>query len=49
MAFADGHVKAITKGAIKWFENIWFDRRGLYNNFSWYYGWIKGEWGPWME
>ncbi len=46
MAFADGHVKAINKGGIKWFENIWFDRRSLNNNYSWYYGWAKGDWGP---
>ena len=48
-AFADGHVKAVTRGGIKWFENIWFDRRSLYNDFSWYYGWAKGDWGPWMQ
>lgn len=49
MAFADGHAKAIGKNQIKWFENIWFDRRSLYNDWSWYYGWIKGDWGPWMQ
>ncbi|MCC6731165.1 MAG: DUF1559 domain-containing protein [Chthonomonadales bacterium] len=49
MAFADGHAKAVTRSGIKWFENVWFDRRGLNNDFSWYYGWIKGDWGPWMQ
>jgi prepilin-type processing-associated H-X9-DG protein len=44
MAFADGHAKAIKKGAIKWFENIFFDRRNLQNNYSWYYGYVRGEW-----
>jgi prepilin-type N-terminal cleavage/methylation domain-containing protein/prepilin-type processing-associated H-X9-DG protein len=29
MAFADGHAKAMKKGAIKWFQNIWLDRRNI--------------------
>ncbi len=49
MAFADGHAKAVKKGEIKWFENIWFDRRSLNNNYSWYYGWAKGDWGPQIQ
>ncbi len=44
MAFADGHAKAIKKGGIKWFQNIFVDRRGLSNNFSWYYGYVGGGW-----
>ncbi len=46
--FADSHAKAIKRGAIKWYENIFFNRRSYYNNYSWYYGYIKGDWGPWI-
>ena len=43
--FADGHAKAIKKGAIKWFQNIWLDRRNV-NNWNWYYGYMNGgDWG----
>lgn len=45
MVFADGHAKAIKKGAIKWFENIWLDRRNV-NRYSWYYGYMNDDgWG----
>ena len=45
MAFADGHAKAIKRGAIKWFENLWLDRRNV-NNWNWYYGYLNGGgWG----
>ncbi len=45
MSFVDGHAKAIHKGAIKWFKNIWLDRRNL-NHYSWYYGYMNdGGWG----
>ena len=45
MAFADGHASAVKKGAIKWFKNIWLDRRNI-NNYSWYYGYMNGGgWG----
>jgi len=45
MVFADGHAKAIKKGAIKWFQNIWIDRRNM-NHYSWYYDYQNGGgWG----
>ncbi len=45
MVFADGHAKGIKKGAVKWFQNIWLDRRNM-NNYSWYYGYMNGGgWG----
>ncbi|MFZ4507000.1 MAG: prepilin-type N-terminal cleavage/methylation domain-containing protein [Fimbriimonas sp.] len=45
MAFADGHAKTMKKGAIKWFQNIWVDRRNM-NNWNWYYGYQNGGgWG----
>ncbi len=44
-AFADGHARAMKKGGIKWFENIWLDRRNA-NNWNWYYGYLNGGgWG----
>jgi prepilin-type N-terminal cleavage/methylation domain-containing protein len=43
--FADTHAKAMVKGQIKWFENIWVDRRNS-NQFNWYYGYLNGGgWG----
>jgi len=44
MVFADGHAKAIKKGAIKWFQNIWIDRRNVntWNNYGYLNG---GGWG----
>lgn len=45
MVFADGHAKAMKKGAVKWFKNIWIDRRNV-NQYSWYYGYMNGGgWG----
>lgn len=45
MVFADGHAKAVKKGAIQWYKNIWVDRRNV-NNWNWYYGYVNGEgWG----
>jgi prepilin-type N-terminal cleavage/methylation domain-containing protein len=45
MVFADGHAKALTKGSVKWFANIWLDRRNV-NNWNWYYGYMNGGgWG----
>jgi hypothetical protein len=35
--FADGHSKAMTKGGIKWFKNIWVDRRGANPNYQYSY------------
>ncbi|MBN9502034.1 MAG: hypothetical protein BGO01_10380 [Armatimonadetes bacterium 55-13] len=44
MVFADGHAKALKKGAIKWFQNIWIDRRNV-NNWN-NYGYLNGGgWG----
>ena len=43
--FADSHAKSIKKGAIKWFENIWIDRRNI-NHYNWYYDYMNGGgWG----
>jgi prepilin-type N-terminal cleavage/methylation domain-containing protein len=42
--FTDGHAKAIKKTAIKYFQNIFFDRRGMTNNYSWVYGYVDGGW-----
>jgi prepilin-type N-terminal cleavage/methylation domain-containing protein len=43
--FADTHAKAMVKGQIKWFENIWIDRRNQ-NQYNWYYGYMNGGgWG----
>lgn len=43
--FADGHAKAMVKGQIKWFKNIWIDRRNQ-NRFQWYYDYQNGGgWG----
>jgi prepilin-type N-terminal cleavage/methylation domain-containing protein/prepilin-type processing-associated H-X9-DG protein len=45
MAFADGHAAAMKKGAIKWYKNIWLDRRNM-NQWNWYYGYMNGGgWG----
>ncbi|MBS1706597.1 MAG: prepilin-type N-terminal cleavage/methylation domain-containing protein [Armatimonadetes bacterium] len=44
MAFADTHAKAIGKGQLKWFANIWIDRRNQLNND--HYGYLNGSgWG----
>ncbi len=43
--FVDTHAKAMKKGQIKWFQNIWIDRRNV-NNWNWYYGYMNGGgWG----
>ena len=43
--FVDGHAKAMKRGAIKWFQNIWIDRRNV-NNWNWFYGYQNGSgWG----
>ncbi len=40
MVFVDGHAKAIKKGAIKWFQNIWVDRRRVnFRNYDYLDGW----------
>jgi prepilin-type N-terminal cleavage/methylation domain-containing protein len=45
MVFADGHAATIKKGGIKWFKNIWVDRRNI-NRRSWTYGYLNdGGWG----
>lgn len=45
MVFTDGHAKVIQKGAIKWFQNIWIDRRNQ-NRWNWYYDYMNGGgWG----
>jgi len=43
--FADTHAKAMQKGQIRWFQNIWIDRRNI-NQWNWYYGYVNGGgWG----
>jgi len=43
--FMDGHAKGMKKGGIKWFQNIWVDRRNV-NHYSWYYDYLNGSgWG----
>jgi len=43
--FMDGHAVAMKKGAIKWFKNIWVDRRNI-NHYSWFYDYLNGSgWG----
>ncbi len=45
MVFVDGHAKSIQRGAIKWFQNIWIDRRNI-NRWNWYYDYMNGGgWG----
>ncbi len=47
-AMFDGSAKSIRKGGVKWFAQIWFDRRSLYNGYEWYYAYARGEWGPYI-
>ena len=43
--FVDTHAKAMKKGQIKWFQNIWIDRRNV-NRVNWYYDYQNGGgWG----
>jgi len=45
MTYVDGHASAMKKGAIKWFKNIWIDRRNI-NRWNWYYDYMNdGGWG----
>ncbi|MCW5942247.1 MAG: prepilin-type N-terminal cleavage/methylation domain-containing protein [Fimbriimonadaceae bacterium] len=45
MAYVDGHAAVMQKGHIKWFKNIWIDRRNI-NHYSWYYDYQNGSgWG----
>lgn len=44
-AYIDGHVKAMSRSSIKFFKNIFVDRRGMSNSYSWYYGYVGGGWG----
>lgn len=45
MVYADGHAAGMAKGAIKWYKNIWVDRRNI-NHYSWYYDYLNGSgWG----
>ena len=48
-AFVDGHAKSLQKGSIKYFKNIFVDRRfGVSNNYSWYYGYVMDWWGHYI-
>lgn len=43
--FVDGHASSIKKRGVKWFKNIWIDRRNV-NRYNWYYGYTNdGGWG----
>lgn len=42
MAFMDGHVRTIRKGAIKWYQNIYVNRSGG----DWAYGYLVSWGGP---
>ncbi len=45
MTYVDGHAAAMKKGALKWYKNIWIDRRNV-NRWNWYYGYMNdGGWG----
>ncbi len=48
-AFVDGHAKALKKGSILYFKNIFVDRRnGVNNTYSWYYGYVYDSWGKYI-
>jgi len=43
--FADSHASAIQKNGIKWFKQIWLDRRNK-NRYNWFYDYMNdGGWG----
>lgn len=45
-SMADSSARTFKKGAIRWYRNIWIDRRRFGNNFEWYYDYCKGGgWG----
>lgn len=45
MSYLDTHARAVKKNGIKWFKEIWVDRRNI-NTYSWYYGYQNGAgWG----
>ncbi|MES1227243.1 MAG: prepilin-type N-terminal cleavage/methylation domain-containing protein [Armatimonadota bacterium] len=43
--FFDSHAKTIKKGGVKWYQQVFIDRRGMFNDFEWYYGYVSGGWG----
>jgi prepilin-type N-terminal cleavage/methylation domain-containing protein len=43
VSFLDGHAKTIRKGGLKWFKNIWIDRRGANPNYQ--YSYMNQGWG----
>jgi prepilin-type N-terminal cleavage/methylation domain-containing protein len=43
VTFLDGHAKTFKKGAIKWFQNIWVDKRGVNPNYQ--YSYLNQGWG----
>jgi hypothetical protein len=48
-AFVDGHAKAMKKGSIGYFKNIFVDRRsGVNSTYSWYYGYVFDYWGKYI-
>jgi prepilin-type N-terminal cleavage/methylation domain-containing protein len=45
-SMGDSSAKTFKKGAIKWYTNIWIDRRRFGNTWEWYYDYCKGSgWG----
>lgn len=45
-SMGDSSARAFKKRAIKWYANIWIDRRNFNNSFQWYYDYCKGGgWG----
>jgi prepilin-type N-terminal cleavage/methylation domain-containing protein len=45
-SMGDSSARNFKKRAIKWYANIWIDRRNFGNTFEWYYDYCKGGgWG----
>lgn len=45
-SMADSSARTFKKRAIKWYTNIWIDRRNFGNDYSWFYDYCKGGgWG----
>jgi prepilin-type N-terminal cleavage/methylation domain-containing protein len=44
--FSDGHAKVMRRGGIKWYQNIWVDRRNV-NLWNWYYNYMNSREGYW--
>jgi len=42
--FGDSHAKVQKKRSVKWYQQVFFDRRGL-SRFGWHYEYVGGGWG----